>query len=491
MGKNTTITAMQPVHNAELEEAVIGGMLIDFNCIEEVTEILSPDCFYMPVNKKIFTAIASLHREMKPVDMLTVSDYLKKNGELESIGGSYHLAELTNRVSSAVNIEYHSRIIFQMHLKREQAKVGIDLYQKAMSDESDAFDSLEEAQKKLFDLSSIGVLSDGLKRVSSIQVECLRQIEAASKSGTGITGIPTGFDTLDKLLLGWQNTDLIILAARPGMGKTSLTLEFARVAAEYGGAAIFSLEMSNTQLVNRMLSQETGITSRSIQKGSLSDSEWQSLQAAVEKFNMLNLHIDDTPALSIHALRSRLRRVVQKNGVKMAFIDYIQLMTGDRMNGGNREQEISTISRGLKALAKELKIPIIALSQLSRAVEIRGGSKRPMLSDLRESGAIEQDADIVGFIYRPEYYGIYEDENGQSLKGKAEVIIAKHRNGSVETVDIGFNNTCTKFFNLHDQNFAGLVAPPQPNGSHYGQQQPEPPTAMRRNTAVLDEDLPF
>jgi replicative DNA helicase len=372
---------------------------------------------------------------MQPVDLLTVTEEVKKEGALETIGGAYYLVELTNRVASAANIEFHARIIAQKHIQRELIRISTTVIKDAYEDTTDVFDLLDKAEQGLFEITEQN-LSRGSESMSSLVTKAVKQLEEMAGNESGLTGVPSGFTALDRITSGWQPSDLIIVAARPGMGKTSYTLAVARNAAmDFGkGVAFFSLEMSNVQLVQRLISMEAEIPGSKLRSGQLEDYEWQQLNSAIEKLSEAPIFIDDTPGINVFELRAKCRRLKMQHDIQMVVIDYLQLMTGGSDQKGNREQEISMISRSLKGLAKELNIPVIALSQLSRAVETRGGAKRPQLSDLRESGAIEQDADIVSFIYRPEYYQIMEDEEGNSLKDVSEIIIAKHRNGSLETV---------------------------------------------------------
>jgi len=396
------------------------------------------------------------------------------------------LVELTNRVASAANIEYHARIITQKHIQRELIRVSTKVIKDAFEDTTDVFNLLDEAEQGLFAITQQN-LSRSYESMGSLTSRALKQLEELSQKKSGLTGVPTGFTDLDRLTSGWQPSDLIILAARPGMGKTAFTLALARNAAvDFDKpVAVFSLEMSNVQLVQRLISMEAEISGSKLRSGQLEDYEWQQLQSAIEKMSEVPIYIDDTPGINIFELRAKCRRMKMQHDIQMVVIDYLQLMSGGPDSGkGNREQEISMISRSLKGLAKELSVPVIALSQLSRAVETRGGNKRPMLSDLRESGAIEQDADIVSFIYRPEYYSILEDEEGNSLKGVGEIIIAKHRNGALDTVKLKFIDHFAKFTNLDDPDFSQLLASdPDPSSSTNIITRPS-----RMNS---DEDIPF
>jgi replicative DNA helicase len=378
---------------------------------------------------------------------------LKKDGKLEAVGGDFYLIKLTQKVASSAHIEFHARIILQKYIQRSLIKISNDIIEEAYSDATDVFDLLDNAEAKLYEVTQ-GNLKRSAETAQNLVIQAKKRIEEISNK-EGLSGIPSGFDKLDKLTSGWQPSDLIIVAARPGMGKTALTLSMARNIAVNSEipVAFFSLEMSSVQLITRLISSETGLSSEKLRTGKLEKHEWEQLNVKVKTLEKAPLFIDDTPSLSIFDLRAKARRLASQHGIKLIIIDYLQLMTaGGSQKGGNREQEISTISRNLKALAKELNVPVIALSQLSRAVETRGGSKRPILSDLRESGAIEQDADIVSFIYRPEYYKIdeWDDEERTPTQGQAEFIVAKHRNGGLENIRLKFVGALGKFDNLDD-----------------------------------------
>lgn len=438
-----------PPQALELEEAVLGAMIIDKKGVDEVIDILQPDAFYKTAHQHIFGAIFQLFQDSQPIDLLTVSSELRKKGKLETIGGEFYLVQLSQRVASSAHIEFHARIILQKFIQRSLIKISNEIIESSYKESTDVFDLLDEAESKLYDITQ-GNIKKSSESAQSLVIEAKKRIEEISKRD-GLSGVSTGFEKLDKLTSGWQPSDLIIIAARPGMGKTALTLSMARNIAvtKQIPVAFFSLEMSSVQLITRLISAETGLSSEKLRTGKLADHEWQQLNVKVTDLEKAPLFIDDTPSLSIFDLRAKARRLSSQHGIKLIVVDYLQLMTaGTTTKSGNREQEISTISRNLKALAKELNIPVIALSQLSRAVETRGGTKRPMLSDLRESGAIEQDADIVTFIYRPEYYKIYEWDNGDDSRGQGEIIIAKHRNGALENVRLKFTAEFAKFSDL-------------------------------------------
>lgn len=438
-----------PPQAVDLEEAVLGALLIDKDALSKVIDILHPDAFYKDQHRLIYKTISFLFGDNQPVDILTVASELRKEGDLKAAGGEFYLAQLSQRVSSGAHIEYHSRIILQKHIQRELIRISSEIIENAFDETSDVLDLLDDAEQKLFEVAQ-GNLKRNYESSEQLIRQALDRIEHISKQ-EGLSGVPSGFGALDRVTSGWQPSDLIILAARPGMGKTAFVLSMARnMAIDHDKkVAVFSLEMSSVQLITRLISSETAITSEKLRKGDLNDSEWQQLTTGVKDLEKANLFIDDTPALSVFDLRAKVRRLYSTQGLDLIIIDYLQLMTaGGSKVTGNREQEISTISRSLKSIAKELNVPVIALSQLSRAVETRSTSKRPQLSDLRESGAIEQDADIVSFIYRPEYYGIEEWEDGEPSSGQAEVIIAKHRNGSLEDVRLRFVGELAKFSDL-------------------------------------------
>ncbi len=442
-----------PPQAIDLEEVVLGAMMIDKKGVDEVIDILHPEAFYKEAHQYIFEAIFKLFEGSEPVDLLTVSSQLKKDAKLEMIGGDFYLIQLTQKVASSAHIEFHARIILQKFIQRSLIKISSEIIEEAYDETKDVFDLLDNAEAKLYEVTQ-GNIKKSSETAQSLVIQAKKKIEEISNK-EGLSGIATGFDKLDKLTSGWQPSDLIIVAARPGMGKTALTLSMARNIAvdQNTPVAFFSLEMSSVQLITRLISSETGLSSEKLRTGKLEKHEWEQLNVKVKDLEKAPLFIDDTPSLSIFDLRAKARRLASQHDIKMVMIDYLQLMTaGGSSKTGNREQEISMISRNLKALAKELNVPVIALSQLSRAVETRGGSKRPLLSDLRESGAIEQDADIVSFIYRPEYYKIeeWDDEERTPTAGQAEFIVAKHRNGGLDNIRLKFIGHLGKFDNLDD-----------------------------------------
>ena len=439
-----------PPQATDLEQAVLGAMMLEKNAVNETIDILTANSFYDPKHYYIFKAIVELFGSSSPIDLLTVVSKLKKDGELELAGGAVYVSQLTNRIASAAHVEYYARVISQKHIQREIIRMCSEVLKDAFEETTDVFELLNKAESDLFKIAE----SNMKKSVDSMQnvvKEAIREIEIASKNSDGISGIPTGFRDLDKLTSGWQRSDMIVIAARPAMGKTAFVLSMARnTAVDYGmGVAVFSLEMSSVQLVKRLISSESRISAEKLRKGDLREDEFIQLHARINKLSTAPIFIDDTPGISVFDLRAKCRRLKMLHNIELIIIDYLQLMTAGGTKGpGNREQEISTISRSIKEIAKELNVPIIALSQLSRSVESRGGDKRPLLSDLRESGAIEQDADIVSFIYRPEYYGLIENENGESNQGVGEIIVAKHRNGALDTVRLKFIGQYARFDNL-------------------------------------------
>jgi len=442
-----------PPQAVDLEEVVLGAMMIDKKGVDEVIDILHAEVFYKDAHRFVYEAIFKLFETSEPVDLLTVSSQLKKDDKLEAVGGDFYLIKLTQKVASSAHIEFHARIILQKYIQRSLIKISNEIIEEAYDEGTDVFDLLDAAESKLYDVTQ-GNLKRSAETAQNLVIQAKKRIEEIANK-EGLSGVPSGFDKVDKLTSGWQPSDLIIVAARPGMGKTALTLSMARNMAVNSGipVAFFSCEMSSVQLITRLISSETGLSSEKLRTGRLEKHEWEQLNVKVKALEKAPLFIDDTPSLSIFDLRAKARRLASQHGIKLIVIDYLQLMTaGSSQKGGNREQEISTISRNLKALAKELNVPVIALSQLSRAVETRGGSKRPLLSDLRESGAIEQDADIVSFIYRPEYYKIdeWDDEERSPTQGQAEFIVAKHRNGGLENIRLKFIGNLGKFDNLDD-----------------------------------------
>jgi replicative DNA helicase len=438
----------------EVEEAVLGALMLDKESLNTVSEMLRPECFYSEENQKIFSAIMDLFGEGKPVDVLTVANRLKETNDFQWIGGARYLAKLASKISSAAHVEAHSRIVLEHFLKREIISAGTTAVKDAYEDNTDVFQLLDRTETSIFQIAekNLGRNVVDMKTLVRLSIESMM---AKRDFTDGVTGIPSGLIALDRTTGGWQNSDLVILAARPGMGKTAFVLTVARNAAVKfkKPVAIFSLEMPAEQLVNRMISGETGLPGDKLRKGNLEEWEWAQLNNRVTELSKAPLFIDDSPAITPVQLRAKCRRLKAQHDIGMVIIDYLQLMGVEGMRGGGtRTEEVSLISRSLKALAKELNLPVIALSQLSRSVETRAGVKRPLLSDLRESGSIEQDADLVAFLYRPEYYGLKTDEDGRNTEGLVEFILAKHRNGDVGTILLKFQAKNTKFVD-YDQNY--------------------------------------
>jgi replicative DNA helicase len=433
-----------PPQALDLEEAVLGALMLEKNALTAVVEFLRPEHFYSDQHKEIYTAIVDLFKSSEPVDMRTVVARLRKTGKLEIIGNASYIVELTSKVSSAANIEYHARLIIELAIKRDLIQIASQIHHDAYEDTTDVFELLDKTEQSVFQISDNN-LRKNYDKMKDLMFRAFQELQEKKNHKDGLTGIPSGFSRLDRVTSGWQRSDLVIIAARPGMGKTAFIVSALRNAAvDFSHpVAIFSLEMASLQLVNRLISAEAELESEKIKKGNLAEFEWQQLVHKTNRLSSAPIFIDDTPGLSILELRAKCRRLKAEHNIQMIVIDYLQLMKGEA--GGNREQEIASISRALKGVAKELNVPVIALSQLSRGVETRGGDKRPQLSDLRESGSIEQDADIVMFLYRPEYYKITEWEDGTPSQGGAEVIIAKHRNGSLENVRLKFIGKYTKF----------------------------------------------
>lgn len=482
-----------PPQAVELEEAVLGALMLEKDALTNVIDILKPKSFYKEAHERIFGAIEQLFTRSEPVDILTVTQELKKTGELEIVGGAYYITQLTNRVASAANAEFHARIISQKYIQRELIRTSTETIKDAYEESSDVFDLLDKAEKGLFTIVE-GNIRKNYDKMSTLLKKAVEQIEKAKEKKDGLSGIPSGLTALDRLTSGWQNSDLVILAARPAMGKTALVLSIAKNAAVdfKHPVAIFSLEMSSLQLVTRLISSETELPGDKLKKGNLEDHEFKQLQVKIKGLDEAPIFIDDTPGLSVFELRAKARRLKEQHKIELIVIDYLQLMTAGGEGKGNREQEISTISRSLKGLAKELNVPVIALSQLSRAVETRGGDKKPQLSDLRESGAIEQDADMVMFIHRPEYYNITEDEAGMSTAGVAELIVAKHRNGPVDSVKVRYISQFTKFVDLdsldNNSTYGSASAGITPNGDF-----DNPINSVIRGSKMndIEEDHPF
>lgn len=437
----------------DLEKVVLGALMIDKDAFSIVSEMLVPETFYEPRHQKIYNAVRVLNMNENPVDIMTVTEELAREGTLDEVGGSPYIIELSSLVASSAHIEYHAKILQQKYLARQLISFSSKIETEAFDPTVDVEELMQEAQGKLFEISQRNMKQD-YTQIDPVISQAMEVLKKASANSDGLTGIPTGYDKLDDMTSGWQPSDLVILAGRPAMGKTAFALSLAKNIAidQKIPVAFFSLEMSNVQLVNRLIVNVCEIPGEKIKSGQLAPYEWGQLDYKIKELYDAPLYVDDTPSLSVFELRTKARRLVREHGVKVIIIDYLQLMNASGMSFGSRQEEVSTISRSLKGLAKELNIPIIALSQLNRGVESREGieGKRPQLSDLRESGAIEQDADMVCFIHRPEYYKIYQDEKGNDLHGMAEIIIAKHRNGAVGDVLLRFRSEFARFQNPDD-----------------------------------------
>ena len=431
-----------PPQAIDMEEAVIGALLIESNSIHTVARLLKEETFYKDGHATIFKAILELYQSSQPIDLLTVTEQLKKNKELELVGGAYFITDLTTKINSGAHIEAHCKIIQEKWLKREAIAIASKVHQEAYEDSTDPFSLLDETMNSL--IKTVEVVTKGkAQSYPDLLDQSMELIIERSQSDTKLPGIPTGFAALDKATGGLMEPDLIIIAARPGMGKTALAVQVAEYAANAGyPTGIFSLEMSALQLTQRTQSTKAEISLPNVIRGNLIDAEITRLQFITSKLKKAQLIIDDTAGINLIELKAKCHMMKHKHDIKLIVIDYLQLM--DYMTT-NRDEGIGKISKGIKAIAKELNIPIILLSQLSRAVELRAGPKRPQLSDLRESGSIEQDADAVWFLYRPEYYGKVQDDEGNDLRGKTELIIAKHRNGALETVNLRFLGKFVKF----------------------------------------------
>ena len=448
---------LQP-QELDFEKSVLGALLLEKDAYALISDILTPESFYDVRNQKVFSAIRTLNLAQSPLDLLTVAEQLRVDGNFEEVGGPAYLASLTQNIVSSSHIEYHARVIAQKATARELIAYSANVQDKAFDPTQDIDELMQEAEGSLFKLSQKKLKKD-YQQIDPVISEAYEMLHKAAERTDGMSGIASGFHELDRMTSGWQNSDLVILAARPAMGKTAFALSMAKnIAVDQNiPVAMFSLEMSNVQLINRVIVNTCEIKGEKIKSGQLEAYEWAQLDNKIKDLIGKPMFVDDTPSLSVFELRTKARRLVKEHGVKLIMIDYLQLMNASGMSFGSRQEEVSTISRSLKGLAKELNIPILALSQLNRGVENRPGgentldSKRPQLSDLRGSGAIEQDADMVIFIHRPEYYHLYKDENGNDLKGKAVIIIAKHRNGAVGDVLLTFKGQYARFENPNDE----------------------------------------
>ena len=474
----------------DMEQAVLGALMIDKDAFSIVSEILRPETFYEPRNQKIYQAIQTLNMSERPVDIMTVTEQLKKDGTLEDVGGPAYIMDLSSHVASSAHIEYHSRVLAQKFMARQLISFASVIETKAFDETQDVDELMQEAEGSLFELSQKNMRQD-YTQIDPVVKNAVDILQRAAANTDGLTGISTGYTDLDDKTSGWQNSDLVIIAGRPAMGKTAFALSLAKNIAIDNRipVAFFSLEMSNVQLVNRLISNVCEISGKKILNGQLDQEEWKRLDSRLRRLQGAPLYVDDTPGMSIFELRTKARRLVREKGVRIIMIDYLQLMNANGARFGSRQEEVSTISRSLKGLAKELDIPILALSQLNRGVEGREGNegKRPMLSDLRESGAIEQDADMVCFVHRQEYYRIFQDEHGNDLHGMAQIIIAKHRKGATGDVLLNFRGEFTRFQNPQDV----LIGPSSPTsggeiiGSRMNGGDPLPPPPP------MDGPMPF
>ena len=439
----------KPPQALDVEEAVLGAMLIEPTSVDQAMEELTASCFYDPKHKMIFEAMSELLNEHTAIDMLTVADKLKANGNIEAVGGYVALADLTQKVGAAAHLEYYIKIIKQKTIQRDLITVSYEILKKAYDDSVKVDELIDDAQSKVYSAIQSNVKKD-VQEIGSLINSAMNEIQE-HQGKTGLTGIPSGFASIDRITMGWQPSDLIILAARPSVGKTAFALNLARNAAvdHHMPVAFFSLEMSALQLVKRLMTSESGLSADKIKGGSkLEPWEWTQLETQLKNLSKAPLYIDDTPSIPVMEFRTKVKNLVSQKGVRLVFVDYLQLMQGPPESRGMREQEVAAISRMLKATAKELNVPIISLSQLSRnAVQRTGGSGKPQLSDLRESGSIEQDADMVVFIHRPDYLGLSEDSND---KERTQIIIAKHRNGETCDIDMRFKSEQVRFVEMDD-----------------------------------------
>jgi len=450
-----------PPQAVEIEEQILGAMLLEKEAIAKVIEVLDDEAFHAERNRKIYQAIIALFDRSEPADSITVAEELRRRGQLESVGGEVYLVELTMKVTSGANVEYHARIVLEKALMRKLIIESGAIAGRAFSQTEDAFDQLDQAEQAIFKISQWRLKRNFVSMDRAVH-DTLEMLESIHGKHEGVTGVPTGFRELDTLTGGWQNSDLIIIAGRPSAGKTALALSLASNASMHKSkpttVGIFSLEMSIQQLIMRLLCAEARVDAHAVRTGRLPEDDWKRLSIAAGRLAKSNLFIDDSAGLGVLELRAKARRLKVEHNVGLVIVDYLQLMQGPK-NAENREKEISAISRSLKALAKELDIPVIALSQLSRAVEGRT-DKRPILSDLRESGAIEQDADVVAFVHRPEMYVDPKSEKAEEVRGRAEIIVGKQRNGPIDDVTLSFVPRYARFENLALPSFEALAPGP-------------------------------
>ena len=463
MSEDRKRTKKQPIDNIyghiqpqapEMEKAILGALMIDKDAYVEVCEILRAESFYEPRHQKIYAAIQQLTVDEKPVDVLTVTEQLSKNGDLDEVGGAGYIAELSSRVATSANIEYHANIVAQKYLSRQIISYASVIGTKAYDETYDVNEVVQEAEKMLFEITQKNMKKD-YSVFAPVLGRAVKIVQDAHSNTEGVTGISTGFYKLDDMTCGWQKSDLVIIAGRPAMGKTAFALSLAKNIAvdQKIPMAFFSLEMTSVQLANRLMANNCQIEGHKLMSGQLKRDDWDRLDKHLNSLLEAPLYIDDTEGIPVMELRTKIRRLVKEHHIELVMVDYLQLMTASGMRYNNRQEEISLISRALKGMAKEFNIPIIALSQLNRGVDTREGpeGKRPRLSDLRESGAIEQDADMVIFLHRPEYYGLPQSEDGSiDYRGKAEVIISKHRKGAVGIIMMDFKGEYTRFENPED-----------------------------------------
>ena len=474
---DTTFGHLQP-QATDIEKVVLGALMIDKDAFTVVSELIRPETFYEARHQKIYEAVQSLNLQEKPVDIMTVVEELRRKGTLEEIGGPAYIVELSSNVASSAHIEYHAHILAQKFLARQLIQFASMIETDAFDETVDVDDLMQKAEGALFEISQKNMLQDYVQIDTVVEQAHQLLLKAANNKG-GLTGVPSGFHDLDKITAGWQASDLVIIAGRPAMGKTSFALSIAKnIAVDYRKPiAFFSLEMNNVQLVNRLICNVCSVPGSKILNGQLTNDEWERFDSNIRKLQGAPIYIDDTPGLSIFELRTKARRLVREHDIQILMIDYLQLMNANGMRFNSRQEEVSTISRSLKGLAKELNIPVLALSQLSRAVEQREGveGKRPQLSDLRESGAIEQDADMVLFVHRPEYYHILQDEKGNDLHGMAQIIIAKHRKGATGDVLLNFRGEYTRFSNPEDAAFSAPMSDDPLGGEIIGSKMNDEP----------------
>ncbi|MCZ2130898.1 MAG: replicative DNA helicase [Bacteroidia bacterium] len=477
----------------DMEQAVLGALLLDGTSMLRIQEILMPEYFYDEKNQFVFNAIRSLVERNEPIDLLTVIEKLRAQEKLEFVGGEFYVSELTMKVTSSANIEFHAHIIVEKYVQRVLINICGETIRDAYEPSADAFALLDDTEKKIYEIKNKG-MKRNYEGIDNLVAKALMQIEANTKHTSDVTGVPSGIASVDRITSGWQKSDLIIIAGRPGMGKTAFALTMLRNAAVGHNVpvAFFSLEMSAVQLVTRMISAEAEISSEDLRKGNLKEHQWQQIVTKTQTLSQAPIFIDDTPSLSVFELKAKARRLHSQHGIGMIMVDYLQLMKGDEVKESkmNREQEISHISRSLKTLAKELNIPVIALAQLSRETEKRT-DKTPQLSDLRESGSIEQDADMVAFIYRDDYYNKTEEDMSNAVGTASKLIIKKHRNGSIGDANMFFSKRVQRFVDESESMIANYVMQSKMNQS--GEEMNSFKDAISHKGNIFDtgNDSPF